>query len=372
MPAIPSRFARAALAASVAAALAGCASTELVRGELVYDLRPKDDRAEVVLPPPPDAPRFRYVGELIGQRNFDDPTGAVRDQAVSFLKWVVGLFDGNVELRLQRPLHGATDSDGRVYVVDGGLNAVVVFDPHPPEDEKSKEPVGHMQVWRQAGAEQNFDGPVAVAITWDGEIAVSDSRLGAVVRLDDRGRPLGRIGEGVLQRPTGLAFDRAANLLYIADTVANEIKVFDRQGRLVRRFGEAGAGAEQLNAPTHLAFRDGRLYVSDTLNARVQVYDPSGRRVGTVGERGLYVGNFTRPKGVAVSRAGHVYVVESYYGHLLAFDAQSRLLLGMAGSGRRSDTFRLPAGVWTDEHDRVFVADLLNGRVVVLQFLGGG
>ena len=29
------------------------------------------------------------------------------------------------------------------------------------------------------------------------------------------------------------------------------------------------------------------------------------------------------------------------------------------------------SGVWVDERNRVFVADMFNGRVVVLQFLGG-
>jgi hypothetical protein len=32
----------------------------------------------------------------------------------------------------------------------------------------------------------------------------------------------------------------------------------------------------------------------------------------------------------------------------------------------------LPSGVWIDSRNRVYVADMLNSRVAVFQFLGGG
>ena len=66
-----------------------------------------------------------------------------------------------------------------------------------------------------------------------------------------------------------------------------------------------------------------------------------------------------------------MYVVESMYDRLLVFDAEGRLLLAIGGTGRDIGRFYLPAGVWVDARNRVYVADMFNGRVVVFQFLGG-
>ncbi len=78
-----------------------------------------------------------------------------------------------------------------------------------------------------------------------------------------------------------------------------------------------------------------------------------------------------RPKGVATDSAGNIYVVESYYDHLLVLRSRGALPAAIGGLGRDAGQFYLPAGLWVDERDRVFVADMFNGRVVVLQFLGG-
>ena len=50
--------------------LSGCASTDTIRGQLNYDLRPEGARPAVFWPPAPDTPRYRYLGELVGQPNF--------------------------------------------------------------------------------------------------------------------------------------------------------------------------------------------------------------------------------------------------------------------------------------------------------------
>jgi DNA-binding beta-propeller fold protein YncE len=202
---------------------------------------------------------------------------------------------------------------------------------------------------------------------------VADADLGVVARLDARGEPLGVIGRGRLQRPTGLARDPSNGDLYVADTYAHDIKVFDPQGRLLRVLGRRGEGEGEFNFPTHMAFANGSLYVTDTLNSRVQVYDAAaGRWSRRLGSRGLVLGDLVRPKGVSVDSEGNVYVVESYYDSLLVFSPRGEFLLPIGGVGTATGRFYLPAGVWVDGRNRVHVADMFNGRVVLFQFLGGG
>lgn len=351
------------------AALAGCAGTGTVRGELNYDVRPQNQRAAVVWPQPPDAPRYRYVGELIGEQNFER---AGKDELTlgTALKWVVGLFEENEPVMLRRPQTGAVGDDGRVYVVDAGRNAVLVFDPNPPADGDSDKEGGQLLVWNGGDSTARFHSPMAVAVVWDGDIAVSDAGLGAVLHVNRKGAAVGKLGDGQLQRPTGLAFDPKRGLLFVADTVANDIKVYDKEGQLVNTIGSPGEREGNLNAPTHLAFADDHLFVTDTFNSRIQVFDAEGMRVRGFGERGLYIGNLARPKGVATGDDGIVYVVESYYGYLLAYNEKNELLLGISGTGMKDDRFFLPSGVWTDKARQVYVADMFNGRVVVFQYLG--
>jgi DNA-binding beta-propeller fold protein YncE len=77
-----------------------------------------------------------------------------------------------------------------------------------------------------------------------------------------------------------------------------------------------------------------------------------------------------RPKGVAVDSASNIYVVESLYDNLLVFNKQGHTLLGLGGSGTGVGEFYLPSGVWIDNQDQIYIADMYNGRITVLQFLG--
>ena len=76
------------------------------------------------------------------------------------------------------------------------------------------------------------------------------------------------------------------------------------------------------------------------------------------------------PRGVAVDGANNIYVVESLYDSLLVFDDKGRTLLGLGGSGKGAGEFYLPSGVWIDRQDQIYIADMYNGRVTVLKFLG--
>jgi DNA-binding beta-propeller fold protein YncE len=360
--------------------LSACAGVDEIRGRLTYDLRPQAERSAVFWPAPPETPRYRYLGQLVGQPNFENTNEKTALNITSVFKWIVGLFESEEILLLQRPQSGAVGDNGRIFVADTGRNAVIVFDPDgPPEEvqedvkdkkDKPEEAKGQMLSWGFATPTTRFAGPVAVASLGNGEIAVSDAKLGIVARLDATGAPVGDFTADNLKRPTGLAFDAERGRLFVADTVAHDIKVFDRSGKLLNTFGAAGDAPGQFNAPTHLTFWNEKLYVTDTFNSRIQVFDGDGRHLGGLGERGLYIGNLARPKGVALDPAGIVYVIESYYGYLLAYNQKNELLLSINGSGLKGDKFLLPSGVWTDKQGRVFVADMFNGRIVVFQFVG--
>lgn len=342
--------------------LPGCAETKYV-----MQLEPVSSSATPVghvWPGPPDIPRFRYAGILIGEENFiPDERGEKRGAAVQLLRWLVGLTHSAEEkIELSRPQSGMVDAQGRIYVTDVSQHAVFVFD----------EAAGKLSVWNKAEEHVGFVTPVGIAEGANGQILVADAELGRVYRLDRDGQPLGSFGKDILNRPTGLARDKHRGRIFVSDTHAHDIKVFDDEGRLLDVIGQRGEEEGSLNFPTHLAFAEDKLYVTDGMNARIQIYDSDGRSAGGFGRRGLYLGNMTRPKGITVDPAGNIYVVESFYDTLLVFNSERNFLMPIGGTGKEIGQFYLPSGVWSDRKGRIYVADMFNGRVVVFQFLGGG
>ena len=342
--------------------LAGCASDPLV---MRFDPGQVSSAKKLYFPPLSDeeVPRYVYVGELTGEQNFVEREGKEKSRIVEILKWVAGLFEVSDPVVLQRPQSGVVDQNGRILVTDVSRAAVFVFDPAN----------GRLDVWEFAQGFRRFISPSGIALGPAGRVFVADADLRQVVVLDPEGNGAMLIDSTQLERPTGLAWDEKEGLLYVADTQAHQVKVFDMTGRLVRTIGRRGEEPGQFNFPTFLALARDRLVVSDTMNARVQLIplnNDSPPQI--VGERGTYLGNLVRPKGVAVDSENNLYVIESYHDHLLIFDERARFLLPIGGGGKAAGNFYLPGGVWVDQGNRVFVADTFNGRISVFQFLGGG
>ncbi|MDP3841730.1 MAG: 6-bladed beta-propeller [Oxalobacteraceae bacterium] len=339
--------------------LSGCAETKYV-----MHLDPDYRAASVarIWPAAPETPRYRYVGQLLGEENFVSDDANNRNAGIKLFHWLVGLVGmGEEKIMLKRPQSGVSDANGRTYVTDISNHAVFVFD----------QAAGELLVWNQALEHKKFVTPIGIAIGAGGQILVADAELGRVFRLDRDGKPLGSFGLGILNRPTGLARDAQRGRIYVSDTHAHDIKVFDDDGRLLQVIGHRGEGDGELNFPTHMSFAGDKLYVADSMNARVLIFDAQGKPAGTLGRRGLYIGNLTRPKGVTVDGSGNIYVVESFYDNLLVFDSQKNFLMPIGGTGKEVGQFYLPAGVWSDQQGRIYVADMFNGRIVIFQFLGG-
>lgn len=336
--------ASAALLAGAALWFSGCASPA---GPIL-----QASAAAPVWPTPPDPPRLRYLGEISTDkdlrpgRNFLESIGA-------------GLFGEEAARGMTSPMGVTTDDASRVFVADGNGQALHVFD---------------LDTRRYARWEprEGFSMPVAVA--WDASasrVLVSDSVAACVFVFDSTGAMSAKLGEGILNRPAGLAV-AGDGRVFIADVGAHQIVVLDHAGAEVARIGERGSALGAFNYPTNVAIdRDGNLYVSDSLNFRVQVFGPNLRPALQIGRQGDLPGYFAQPKGVAIDPDGHVYVVDANFEAVQVFTGQGQLLLSVGREGRGPGEFWLPAGIHIDAKGRVWIADSYNQRIQVFQYLGG-
>lgn len=257
------------------------------------------------------------------------------------------------------PVAVAEGDDGRIAVADAGRGCVHLYLPQAKEYSRLT-----------GSRRQPLTTPVGVAFDAESRLFVADSS-GKLVAFDPAGDLLWvqtRAGSELLIRPTGLAFDRVSNRLYVVDTAAHRVDVFRGDGSFERSFGGRGSEPGRFNFPTQIASSPtGELVVADTLNFRVQIFDREGELLGAFGHHGDGSGDFALPKGVAVDRDGVIYVVDGRFDNVQLFDRQGRFLLTLGTRGGGFGQFWLPSGAFVSAAGELFVCDSYNRRVQVFR-----
>jgi sugar lactone lactonase YvrE len=77
-----------------------------------------------------------------------------------------------------------------------------------------------------------------------------------------------------------------------------------------------------------------------------------------------------RPKAVSVDSEGDLYIADALWGVVQVFNRQGQLLYYFGSKGTHAGEFQLPAGLFIDRDDRLFVVDSYNRRIQVFQYVG--
>ncbi len=305
----------------------------------------------MVWPPPPADPRVGYVKTLKRPADLGGKRG--------ILKSVIDLIVGPNEDRVIKPFGISVDSKGRVLIADSAFKSIHIFDIAAKKYKRINRVGGEL-----------FTTPVGVTVDLLDNIYVSDSTAGKVYVLNKRGRLIFTI-DG-LKRPTGVAIDHNEGYLYVVDTLAHDIKVFDLKGDYIKTIGLRGGEDGEFNYPVDIFVdNNGDIFVSDSMNFRIQVLNKDGRLLDTFGEHGDSTGKLGRPKGLAVDRDGNVYVVDAIFDTVQIFNRDGDFLLNFGSRGTGPGEFWLPSGIYIDSNSYIYVADSYNGRVQVFEYLGG-
>lgn len=128
------------------------------------------------------------------------------------------------------------------------------------------------------------EGSVPCQILWQGEeLWVSDWKYGRILRFNGN-----RMDTIILKGPAieghlNVAVDKLSNRLFIADSQASRIAIYNPDGSFAGEFGQKGHGRGELLFPKDIAFdNDGLLIVGSTRRPGVDAFQTDGTFVKTV------------------------------------------------------------------------------------------
>ncbi|MBI4685642.1 MAG: 6-bladed beta-propeller [Nitrospirae bacterium] len=301
----------------------------------------------------PKTPKVKY---LMSVKGFEETNTTLRS-----------LLYGKGKSVIVRPIAVSTGRDGRFAIADTGSKSVHLYIP-------SEKLYRNLFDVNAGGKEEEIISPVGVTFDDELRLYVSDSVLNKVVVFDRQGNSLfsiGKAGDSILQRPTGLAYDHNKKLLYVVDTLAHKIYAFNNDGKLIFSFGRRGNGSGEFNFPTHIFLSSaGQLYVTDAMNFRIQIFDSTGKFLTAFGNHGDGSGDFALPKGVAADKYDIIYVVDSLFDNIQFFNHEGDFLLTLGNRGGDQGEFWLPSGIFIDDNDTLYICDTYNKRVQMFRIIG--
>jgi len=324
------------------------------------------DYSKLVWPNPPAPTRVKYLNYFCCDKFTPEPA----KKKSTWMDRMAGgetqgqKFDSKPLFALWTPYGVVVDSKGNLYIADGKVGAIFIFNTETKELQMIKN-----------GVHARFGDIIGLAIDDSDRLFVSDTKLHHVLVFGKDRKIEGSISEGGLLDPGGMAVDNENRFLYVADAALDQVLVYDADKlNLIRKMGTAGKKHSltepgQFAVPTNVAVdQDGNLYVTDMYNNRVEVFDADGNFIRQWGKQGDRPGTFSRPKGIAIDADGHVWVADAVQDILQCYTAEGQFLMWMGGHGLFPGQFRALAGLYIDKNNRIFTSEQYPGRVQMFRY----
>lgn len=323
------------------------------------------DYSKIVWPNPPAVTRIKYLNYFCCDK-YVPQTGKKKTS------WMDRMAGGETQEQYQaeKPLFAlwtpygiAVDSKGNLYVADGKVGAVFIFN----TETKDLQMIKH-------GVQARFGDIAGLAIDDSDRLFVSDTKMHRIVVFDKNHKVEGTISQGVVD-PGGMVVDNENRFLYVADAAQDIVLVYDADKfDLIRKIGTPGKGHTltdpgNFSVPTNVALdSDNNLYVSDSYNSRIEIFDADGNFIREFGKAGDRPGTLFRPKGIAIDVDGHVWVADAVQDRVQCFTPEGDLLIWMGTHGRLPGMFQSVAGLYIDKNNRIFTTEQYPGRVQMFRY----
>jgi DNA-binding beta-propeller fold protein YncE len=193
--------------------------------------------------------------------------------------------------------------------------------------------------------------------TYGGKIFVCDTMAGVIQVFDlqsQRASYFAPAGEGQLKLPINITIDEDGSR-YVADTGRNAVLIYDSNGGFRAAIGQT----EELR-PSDVALTADRIYLADLKAHTVRVYGKADRKLlFTIPVDGQPAqGKLFSPTNLAVDRQGGRLLVTDTGGFVVqVYDLDGKYLRTIGGQGTAPGLFALPKGVAVDHAGLAYVVD---------------
>jgi tripartite motif-containing protein 71 len=172
--------------------------------------------------------------------------------------------------------------------------------------------------------------------------------------------------------PASVAADAAGYVYVTCQDAEFGVQKYNTDGKRVSQWGPRGSAPGQLLTPTGIAVdKAGNVYVADTGNRRIQKFRSSGAFVKQWATFAWSTVRTFRPFGIATEPSGqYVYVTDDANSRVLKFTTDGFAVREWGGYGTEKGRFIAPRHITTDALGFVYVVDHGGNAVKKFSHLG--
>ncbi|MHB9003611.1 MAG: NHL repeat-containing protein [Coriobacteriia bacterium] len=263
----------------------------------------------------------------------------------------------------------AVGPGGDIFATDPSQSRILVFSRFG-EYKRTVQAVGD-------GTEPGqFKTPASIDVDNLGRLYVADSSARKIVVFDENG---GFVREWTVATQARGVDVESGEVYVLGEGV---IYVYDLSGSLLRQWGSRGKAPGQIDAYQGIAVHEDRVYLADAYNKRIQAFDTNGTLAWTnpetataspsheasaITEEDLPFG-WDLPTDITVDGAGRLVVVDAFRFQIVVLEASGGSLIESYGDfGTAEGQFFYPTSIEFDsDRDRFIVADTQNRRVQIV------
>lgn len=281
----------------------------------------------IFYPAPPDSVRIQFL------RRYGTSADIMGNQS-KLKTFIVGK---EIERPIIKP-YGIDINKGILYICDSGIEGLEILDLHNKTFEYFS-PTGRGKLKL----------PINCCIDSTGYLYVTDVERKQLVIFDENLEYSGEIGDDDNFKPTDVCIN--GDKIILTDPNNNRINVYDKSSlQYLYSFpANAEVGDEQwLYNPINLYSKGDYIYVTDFGNSKIKKFTSSGNYVNSIGSYGRGLGQFVRPKGIAVDNDLNIFVVDAGFDNVQIFNNEGQLLMFFGGPYKGPGDMSLPANVAID------------------------
>lgn len=280
----------------------------------------------VIFPSPPDTARIQFLTSISTSKDIEKKQSA-------FSSFVLG----EKEVKTIYKPYGIDIYMGKIYICDTPVKGLEIIDLEK----------GTFSYFIPKGKGELLL-PVNCSVDEDGSLYIADVQRRQIVVFDKEGNYIKSFGEKEKFKPTDVHVER--DKIWVVNSENRKVFVYSKDSyNLLYDFPKSEKGeTDFLYSPSNMCISDDKVYVSDFGDFKIKIYTRNGDFISSIGSYGKNLGQFVRPKGIAVDRNTNLFVVDAGFENVQVFNKEGNLLMFFGGSYAGPGYMWLPAKVIID------------------------